>query len=83
MARNLKGHAPREAVHPKYDSRPVARTVTTHVMDAYLTLLPLRQLPYPSAQQQLTRLAISCAPTLCPSLSPGKRRAFKPLLQPI
>jgi hypothetical protein len=63
MARNLKGHAPREAVYPKYDSCPVARTVTTHVMDAYSTSLSLRQPPYPSAQQQPTRLAISCAPT--------------------
>jgi hypothetical protein len=70
VAGNLKGHAPREAVHPKYDPRPVARTVTTHVMDAYSTSLPLRQPPYPSAQQQPTRLAISRAPTHCPSLSP-------------
>ena len=35
VARNLKGHAATAVVHPpKYDSRPVARTVTTHVMDA-------------------------------------------------
>lgn len=34
VARNLKGYAATAVVHPKYDSRPVARTVTTHVMDA-------------------------------------------------
>jgi len=47
----------------KYDSRPAARTVTTHVMDANSISLPLRQPPYPSAQQQPIRLAISRAPT--------------------
>ncbi len=47
----------------KYDSRPAARTVTTHVMDANSISLPLLQPPYPSAQQQPIRLAISRAPT--------------------
>jgi len=47
----------------KYDSRPAARTVTIHVMDANSILLPLRQPPHPSAQQQPIRLAISRAPT--------------------
>ena len=47
----------------KYDSRPAARTVTTHVMDANSISLPLRQPPYPSAQQQPIRLAVSRAPT--------------------
>jgi len=47
----------------KYDSRPAARTVATHVMDANSISLPLRQPPYPSAQQQPIRLAISRAPT--------------------
>ena len=47
----------------KYDSRPAARTVTTHVMDANSISLPLRQPPYPFAQQQPIRLAISRAPT--------------------
>lgn len=47
----------------KYDSRPAARTVTTHVMDANSISLPLRQPLYPSAQQQPIRLAISRAPT--------------------
>jgi len=48
---------------PKYDSHPAARTITTHVMDANSISLPLRQPPYPSAQQQPIRLAISRAPT--------------------
>jgi len=47
----------------KYDSRPAARTVTTYVMDASSISLPLRQPPYPSAQQQPIRLATSRAPT--------------------
>lgn len=45
VARNLNGHAPREAVHLKYDSRPPARTVTTPVMDACSISLPLRRPP--------------------------------------
>lgn len=43
---SLQGHAANAVAQPKYDSRPAARTVTTHVMDAYFTSLPMRQPPY-------------------------------------
>lgn len=46
---SLQGHAANAVAQPKYDSRPAARTVTTHVMDAYFTSLPMRQPPYPLA----------------------------------
>lgn len=69
----------------KYDSRPAARTVTTHVMDANSISLPLRQPPYPSAQQQPIRLAISLrqpAPVSFPQKETGApTTAAAPLVQ--
>jgi len=63
VTRTLKGTLLPRWFTRKYNSRPAARTVTTHVMDANSISLVLRQPPYPSAQQQLIRLAISRAPT--------------------